>query len=67
MTKVEEIKSAIQQLSLEERAELAKWLYGWEDDEWDRQIAADYDAGRLDKLIEQARQRMAAGELRDMP
>ena len=31
------IKEAIQKLSMEERAELAKWLYGWEDDAWDEQ------------------------------
>ena len=29
-----EIKTAIEQLSFEERAELAAWLHGWEDDEW---------------------------------
>ncbi len=30
-----EIKTAIEQLSFEERAELAAWLHGWKDDEWD--------------------------------
>jgi hypothetical protein len=30
-----EIKSAIEQLSFEERAELAAWLHGWKADEWD--------------------------------
>jgi len=30
-----EIKSAIEQLSFEQRAELAAWLHGWNDDEWD--------------------------------
>jgi hypothetical protein len=28
-----EIKTAIEQLSFEERAELAAWLHGWNDDE----------------------------------
>jgi hypothetical protein len=27
-----EIKNAIEQLSFEERAELATWLHGWNDD-----------------------------------
>lgn len=67
MASVDEIKSAIERLSLDERAELARWLYDWQDDEWDRRIGEDYDAGRLDKLIDKARQRMASGELRDMP
>ena len=30
-----EIKTAIEQLSFEERAELAAWLHGWNDDDWD--------------------------------
>jgi hypothetical protein len=30
-----EIKSAIKQLSFEERAKLAAWFHGWKDDEWD--------------------------------
>ena len=37
-----EIKSAIQQLAFEERAELAAWLHGWEDDDWDEQMKARY-------------------------
>jgi len=67
MTKVDEIKSAIQQLSLEERAELAKWLYDWEDDEWDRQIADDLEAGRLDKLLHHVYRAFATGTLRPLP
>jgi len=30
-----EIKTAIEQLSFEERAQLAAWMHGWNDDEWD--------------------------------
>lgn len=29
-----EIKTAIEQLSFKERAELAAWLHGWKDDDW---------------------------------
>src|SRR6184192_3102560 len=36
-----EIKTAIEQLSFEERAELAAWLHGWNDDEWDEQMKRD--------------------------
>src|SRR5439155_9770905 len=46
MSTVEEIKSAIDKLSLEDRAQLERMLHGWVDDEWDRQIAADAAAGR---------------------
>jgi hypothetical protein len=30
-----EIKTAIEQLSFEERAQLAAWMHSWKDDEWD--------------------------------
>jgi len=33
-----EIKTAIEQLSFEQRAELAAWLHGWSDDECDEQM-----------------------------
>jgi hypothetical protein len=37
MSTVDEIKTAIQMLSLEERAEITAELCGWTDDDWDRQ------------------------------
>ena len=44
---VDQIKTAIEQLSFEERAELAAWLHGWKDDEWDEQMKRDVAAGKL--------------------
>ena len=67
MSTVDEIKAAIQKLSLHERAELAKWFHGWTDDEWDRQMAEDIAAGRLDKLLAAVEQDADAGQLQDMP
>jgi hypothetical protein len=37
MSTVAEIKSAIEQLPLEQRAALVAELCGWTDDDWDRQ------------------------------
>ena len=45
-----EIKSAIEQLSFEERAELAAWLHGWNDDDWDEQMKRDIASGKLDDV-----------------
>lgn len=67
MTRVDEIKLAIGQLSLVERAELAKWLHGWTDDEWDRQMVQDVGAGKLDALLKDVRQDIRAGRLEDGP
>jgi hypothetical protein len=64
---VEEIKSAIEKLSLEERAELARWFHDWSDDEWDRQMAADLEAGKLDGLLKQVREDIDAGRLDEGP
>jgi hypothetical protein len=48
---IEQIKSAIAELSLEERAELAAWFHGWGDDEWDAQMKADIASGKLDQIL----------------
>lgn len=67
MTRVEQIKQDIQALPLEEQMELAQWLSGGEDDEWDRQMKEDARAGRLDFLREEARRERETGELEDWP
>ncbi len=62
-----EIKSAIEQLSFEERAELAAWFHGWADDEWDEQMKRDIAAGKLDAILREVGQDIQADRLRDMP
>jgi hypothetical protein len=67
MSTVEEIESAIERLTLSQRAELMAWLHGWDDDDWDRQMKADAAAGKFDRLIAQVREDQRAGRLRDFP
>jgi hypothetical protein len=64
---VEQIKAAIEQLSFEERAELAAWFHGWKNDEWDEQMKRDVAEGRLDDVLREVEDDIAAGRLRDMP
>jgi hypothetical protein len=64
---VEQIKTAIEQLSFEERAELAAWFHGWRDDEWDEQMKRDVAEGKLDDVLREVEDDIAAGRLRDMP
>ena len=54
MSTVAEIQQAIISLSKSDYAQLRRRLneYDWE--EWDRQIEADSDDGKLDFLVEQA-------------
>jgi hypothetical protein len=61
-----EIKTAIEQLSFEERAQLAAWLHGWKDDEWDEQMKRDIAEGTLDDVLREVEDDIAAGRLRDM-
>ena len=62
-----EIKTAIQQLSFEQRAELAAWLHGWKDDEWDEQMKRDVAAGNFDRILHDVEEDIKAGRVREMP
>jgi hypothetical protein len=64
---IEQIKEAIEQLSFEQRAELAAWLHGWKDDEWDEQMKRDIASGKLDAVLREVDDDIRAGRLRDMP
>ena len=64
---IEQIKEAIEQLSFEERAELAAWLHGWKDDEWDEQMKRDIADGRFDAVIREIDEDIRASRLSDMP
>ena len=64
---VAEIKHAIDHLSLQQRAELNQLLYGWEDDDWDRQMRADAASGKFDELIGRARAEQESGRLAPLP
>jgi hypothetical protein len=64
---ITEIKSAIDHLSPEERAELNRLLYDWENDAWDKQMQADAEAGKLDHLVQHAEAEAKAGKLKQFP
>lgn len=61
MSTIAEIRDAIAELSLEERAELIAELCGWEDDEWDRQMKAAAVAGKFDRMNQEALEDLRAG------
>lgn len=62
-----ELKEEVLKLSPEQKAELAALLYGWEDDEWDKQMKADAAAGVFGEMIARAEEDMKAGRVRDLP
>ena len=64
MSRVEEIKAAIEQLSPEERCELAALLNPIEDDAWDRQMKKDAEpGGKLNRLMEAATKEYKEGKV----
>ncbi|MCC5617042.1 hypothetical protein LC605_18545 [Nostoc sp. CHAB 5836] len=61
-----EVESAIKQLSEDEVRNLAKWLQEYLDEMWDRKIEVDLASGKLDRLIAQAEEDIAANNVRDL-
>ncbi|MEY2879382.1 MAG: hypothetical protein RLZZ15_1762 [Verrucomicrobiota bacterium] len=66
MSTVQEIESAIENLSLEARAELVARLCGWDDDAWDRQMKADAAAGKFDALNREASNAHHSGQTKPL-
>ncbi|MDX8526719.1 hypothetical protein RFM68_19660 [Mesorhizobium sp. MSK_1335] len=66
MTKLEQIEKSVAELSTEELRAFAAWFEALQADLWDKQIEADAKAGRLNKLVAEARAEIAAGKLRDL-
>jgi hypothetical protein len=64
---VAEIKAAVSNLTLEERAEVARALHHWTDDAWDEKIKQDVAAGKLDKLLHEIDNDIAKGNLSGLP
>jgi hypothetical protein len=55
MRKVEEIEAQIRKLPREEFAELREWVLEQDWIAWDAQLEADAKAGKLDKLVSEAK------------
>jgi hypothetical protein len=64
MRKVEEIEDQIQKLSREEFAELRDWVLEQDWSAWDAQIEADAKAGKLEKLVSEAKAEYKSGRAR---
>ena len=62
MGTVDEIKAAIQNLPPEDQARLADWVAERFEKDWDRQVAADIEAGKLGAIIEEVDRDARAGD-----
>ncbi len=66
MSKVEEIKAAIESLPEEDYAKLRQWFTEREWTEWDAQIKADSESGKLDFLVAEAIDEKEKGTLKEL-
>lgn len=69
MLTVEQIQHAIRSLPEEDYLRFREWFSAWDHDwdDWDRQIAADSKAGKLDFLVAQAKKDRRVGRLKGLP
>jgi hypothetical protein len=66
MSKIDTLKAEIESLPNDEFAEIFRWLSERDWERWDKEIAADSDAGRLDFLESEAREEKAKGKLENL-
>ena len=66
MSKVNEIKSAIESLPEKEYVELRNWFSEKDWEKWDRQIEMDSESGKLDFLVKEALDEKHIGKLKDL-
>jgi hypothetical protein len=67
MSRVEELERAIQELPPDEFAQIARRVYGIEQERWEGQLDRDAKLGRLDFLVDEARKDQEAALLKDWP
>jgi len=63
---IREIEMAAAKLTPGELDQLMERLEELRQEQWDQQIARDWEAGRFDEIIERAKQDMAAGLARPL-
>jgi len=66
MSKIDELKADIERLPGEDIAELFRWLSEKEWENWDEEMKADSQAGRLDFLVREAVDQKAKGNLKEL-
>ena len=66
MTEIEKLEKRIEGLSPEELAKFRSWFIEFDSRAWDRQIEADSNAGKLDRLANQALADYRSGKAKEI-
>jgi hypothetical protein len=63
---IREIEQAIRQLTPKDLARFRRWFEDFDAQNWDKQFEADVEAGKLDKIAEQALHEYHAGKAKGL-
>jgi hypothetical protein len=66
MTGIDEIKNAVVSLPVNEYRKFRDWFLERDWKEWDKQIEADSESGKLDFLVKEAMDEKSRGNLREL-
>jgi len=66
VTRIEEIKNAVVSLPVNEYRKFRDWFLERDWEEWDKQIEADSESGKLDFLVKEAMDEKSRGKLREL-
>jgi hypothetical protein len=66
MTRIEEIENVIASLPEDEYRQFREWFLERDWAQWDKQIQADSESGKLDFLVKEAMEEKDRGNLRDL-
>lgn len=66
MSTIQEIESAVSNLSQKELAAFRQWFAGFDAEAWDKQLEDDIRAGKLDALAEEALRDLREGRCADL-
>jgi len=59
---ITEIQKAVENLSISEQKKLFNWIDEYRENKWDQQIENDFDNGKFNNLIEQAKREFKQGK-----
>lgn len=66
MTRIEEIENAVASLPADEYRQFRDWFLERDWVQWDKQILADSQSGKLDFLVKEAMEEKSRGNLREL-
>lgn len=66
MSRMDELKAEIENLPVEQVAEIFRWLSEKDWERWDSEVGSDSQAGKLDFLVREAREEKSKGTLKDL-